>query len=339
MIRVAVIGAGHWGPNLIRNFHNRERSEVLWIVDPDATRIALVRARFPEVRTAPDPGPALADPRVDAVVVATPATTHHALAKAALEQGKHVLVEKPIATNVRQGEELCTLAAKSGRVLLVGHVYLYNQGIRRVKQYLDDGALGRVYYVSMVRTNLGPIRLDVNAAWDLASHDVAIINYWLGREPVTVSAVGATWINDGIEDAVFATFRYRDNVFANLHVSWLNPRKSRDITVVGERRMLTFDDMNLEEPLRLYDKRVTEDRTAPAYVDSFASFRASVRDGDITIPKVALGEPLKTECDHFLECIATGAAPLTGGPEGVAVIRALEALQRSARNGGREEVL
>ena len=337
MIRVAVIGAGHWGPNLIRNFHNRERSEVAWVVDRDAARIALVRSRFPDVKTAPDAADALADPRVDAVVVATPATTHHALARAALGQGKHVLVEKPIATDARHGEELCALAVKNGLVLMVGHVFLYNPGIRRVKQYLDAGDLGRVYYVSMVRTNFGPIRLDVNAAWDLASHDVAIANYWLGTGPVAVSAIGGTWINDGVEDAVFATFRYRDNVFANLHVSWLNPRKSRDITVVGERRMLTFDDMDLAEPLRLYDKQVTADRIAPGYVDSFASFRASVREGDITIPKVPLGEPLKAECDHFLECIETGAKPLTGGAEGLAVVRALEALQRSARGRGREE--
>ena len=337
MIRVAVIGAGHWGPNLIRNFHNRDRSEVAWVVDPDARRIAEVRARFAEIATAPEAGPALGDPRVDAVVIATPASTHYRLAQAALERGKHVLVEKPIATEARQGEELCTLAARAGRVLMVGHVFLYNPGIQRVKQYLDQGHLGRVYYVSMVRTNLGPIRMDVNAAWDLATHDVAIVNYWLGAEPLTVSAIGGSWINEGIEDAVFATFRYRENVFVNLHVSWLNPRKSRDITVVGEKRMMVFDDMNLTEPLRLYDKRVTDDRTALAYVDSFASFRASVREGDITIPRVALGEPLKVECDQFLDCVSTGAAPLSGGREGLAVVRALEALQRSARSRGREE--
>src|SRR6185369_14999818 len=216
-------------------------------------------------------------------------------------------------------------------------VFLYNVAVRAVKTYIERGDLGRIYYVSMVRTNLGPIRMDVNAAWDLASHDIAIVNYWLGSEPLAVSAIGGTWINDGIEDAVFATFRYRDNVFVNLHVSWLNPRKWRDITVVGEKRMLTFDDMNLAEPLRLYDKQVTGDRAAPGYVDSFASFRASIRDGDITIPKVALGEPLRTECEHFLDCIERGTAPLTGGREGVAVVRALEALQRSARSRGREE--
>jgi len=280
-----------------------------------------------------------ADPSIDAVVIATPASVHYQLARAALESGKHVLVEKPMTTEVRQGEELLALAERAKRVLMVGHVFLFNPGVRRVKRYLDEGFLGRVYYVSMIRTNLGPIRMDVSAAWDLAAHDVSIVNYWLGSEPLAVSAVGGTWINPGIEDAIFATFRYPDDVFVNLHCSWLNPRKSRDITVVGERSMLTFDDMNLAEPLRLYDKQVTEDRTAPGYVDSFASFRASVREGDITIPKVALGEPLKVECDHFLDCIETGAAPESGAREGLGVVRALEALHRSARNRGREECL
>jgi predicted dehydrogenase len=311
---------------------------VTWVVDRDATRLAQVRSRFADVQTTGEADEALADPAVDAVVVATPARTHHALAKAALERGKHVLVEKPIATTVDDGAELCALAERAGRVLAVGHVFLYNPGVQRVKRYLEDGHLGRVYYVSMVRTNLGPIRTDVDAAWDLASHDVAIVNYWLDAEPIAVSAIGGTWINDGIADAVFATFRYRGNVFVNLHVSWLNPRKSRDITVVGERRMLTFDDMNLGEPVRVYDKHVTDDRT-PSYVDSFASFRASVREGDITIPRVALGEPLKAECDDFLDCIERGTPPRSGGREGLAVVRALDALQRSVRHHGREEVL
>ena len=337
MIRVAVIGAGHWGPNLIRNFHNRERSEVAWVVDRDATRLAQVRSRFADVQTTGEADEALADPAVDAVVVATPARTHHGLAKAALERGKHVLVEKPIATSVDDGAELCALSERAGRVLAVGHVFLYNPGVQRVKRYLEDGHLGRVYYVSMVRTNLGPIRTDVDAAWDLASHDVAIVNYWLDAEPIGVSAIGGTWINDGIADAVFATFRYSGNVFVNLHVSWLNPRKSRDITVVGEKKMITLDDMNLTEPLRMYDKFVTDDRVAAPFVDNFASFRASVREGDVTIPKVALGEPLRTECDHFIECVAKNKPPLTDGRSATAVVRALEALTRSVANAGREE--
>ena len=337
MIRVAVVGAGHWGPNLIRNFHNRERSEVLWVVDRDPGRLGQVRGRFPEIQVAQEAEPALADVRVDGVVIATPTSTHYRFAKAALERGKHVLVEKPIATAVREGAELCALAAASGRVLMIGHVFLFNPGIQRVKQYLDAGELGRIYYVAMVRTNLGPIRVDVDAAWDLASHDVSVVNYWLESEPVTVAAVGGTWINPGVADAVFATLRYPDDVLVNLHVSWLNPRKARDITVVGEKRMLTFDDMNLSEPIRVYDKRVTDDRTTVGYVDSFASFRASIREGEIVIPRVVLGEPLRAECEHFLDCVESGKPPLTGGEQGMAVVRVLEAIERSARNGGREE--
>src|SRR3954467_364018 len=239
MIRIAVVGAGHWGPNLIRNFDNKLTSEVAWVVDRDAKRLEQVKARFPTAQLATEAEPAFRDPRVDAVVISTPTSTHYALVKAALAAGKHVLVEKPIATDSAQGAELVQLAEKAGRILMVGHLFLFNAGVRKVKQYLEGGQLGRVYYVSMVRTNLGPIRMDVNAAWDLASHDVSIANYWLASEPATVSAVGGAWINGGIEDAVFATLRYPTDVLVNLHVSWLNPRKSRDITVVGEKKMIT----------------------------------------------------------------------------------------------------
>ncbi len=337
-LRVAVLGAGQWGPNLIRNFHNHQASEVAWVVDRDPERLALVRQRYPDIATADDPARALADPAVDAVVVATPTVTHYALASAALLAGKHVLVEKPIAAAVAEAEELCAEADRRGRVLMVGHVFLFNRAIRRVKEYLDEGRLGRVFYLSMVRTNLGPIRMDVNAAWDLAAHDVAIANYWLGAVPAQVAAQGGSWINVGLEDAVFANLIYPNGTIANLHVSWLSPRKVRDITVVGERAMLTFDDMNLSEPLRLYDKTVTADRR-PGFVDTFASFRTSIREGDIVIPKVGTGEPLKAECDHFLECVATGARPLADGWSGAAAVRVLAALDRSIANGGRREAV
>ncbi len=323
MIRVAVIGAGQWGPNLIRNFHNNQTSEVVWIIDRDAARLEEVHAHFPDVQVAKDPEQALRDSSVHAVVVATPTGSHYALAK--------------VTTEVKQGVGLLELATKYGLTLMVGHVFVYNPAVRKVKEYLDAGHLGNVYYVSMVRTNLGPIRVDVNAAWDLAAHDLSIANYWLNAEPLSVSAIGGTWINQGIEDAVFATLRYPQGVLVNLHASWLNPRKARDITVVGERRMLTFDDMNLNEPLRIYDKQVSDLRTPPTYVDSFASFRASVLKRDITVPKVPLGEPLATQCAHFLECIVTGKQPFASGREGIAVVGALEAIQRSIRAGGREE--
>ena len=337
MIRVAVLGAGEWGPNLIRNFHNKQTSEVVWIIDRDAARLAEVQARFPDVQVSEEPARAFSDPAVDAVVVATPTSTHFTLAQQALQHSKHVLVEKPLTTEVKQGLRLLELATSQQLVLMVGHVFVYNPGIRKVKEYLDAGHLGKMYYVSMVRTNLGPIRLDVNAAWDLAAHDLSIVNYWLEAEPLSVSAIGGTWINQGIEDAVFATLTYPQGVLVNLHASWLNARKARDITVVGERRMLTFDDMDLNEPLRIYDKQVTDVRTRPTYVDSFASFRASVRKGDITVPKVPLGEPLAAQCAHFLECIVSGKQPFSGGREGIAVVRALEAMQRSIRARGREE--
>lgn len=338
-VRVAIIGAGHWGPNLIRNFHNHRESEVAWVVDRDPARLDQVRTRFPDVQVAAEAHAALDDASVDAAVIATPTSTHYGLARAALERGKHTLVEKPISSAVPEAEELCRLAAEQRRVLMVGHVFVFNPAVRRVKEYIDRGDLGRVYYVAMVRTNLGPIRTDVNAAWDLAAHDLSIVNYWLGAEPQSVSALGGAWINGGVEDAVFATLRYPSATLVNLHVSWLNPRKSRDITVVGEKCMLTFDDMNLVEPLRIYDKQVTEAVTTVPYVDTFASFRASVREGDVVIPKIALGEPLKTECEHFIECILDGRAPIAGGGEGLAVVRALAAIQRSLRSGGREEPL
>jgi predicted dehydrogenase len=337
MIRVAVIGAGHWGPNLIRNFHDHAQSTVVRVVDLDEERLAQVRARFSGVTTGTDAAAAFADEGVDAVVVATPTSTHYPLVKAALQAGKHVLVEKPIATSQAHAEELCALAAEKWRVLLVSHVFLYNAGIARIRGYIQEGLLGRVYYISTVRTNLGPIRMDVNAAWDLAAHDLSIANWWLDAEPVAASAVDGTWINPGIEDAVFATLRYPGGVLVNLHASWLSPRKSRDITVVGAKKMLTFDDMNLDEPVRIYDKQVTEARTKPSFVDTFATFRATCRDGEVTVPKIAMGEPLRAECDHFLECIVSGKEPLTGGRQGAAVVRALEAIERSARSGGSEQ--
>ena len=338
MIQIAVVGAGHWGPNLIRNFDNKIRSQVRWVVDTNDQRLEAVRVRFPDSNLTKDASEAFNDSDVDAVVIATPTVTHYALVKQALEAGKHVLVEKPLTNDSAQGQELVDLAKQANRVLLVGHVFIYNPAVQWVKRYIDSGELGQIYYVSALRTNLGPIRMDVNAAYDLAAHDLSIFDYWLGSGPETVSAVGGNWINPGIEDAVFATMRYPKDILVHFHVSWLNPRKVRDFTVVADKRMLTYDDMNLNEPLRIYDKQVTEERTdAPGFVDNFASFRSSIRDGDITIPKVQMGEPLRNECEHFLDCISDGATPLTGGDEAQMVVRSLEAITRSMQNAGREE--
>jgi predicted dehydrogenase len=337
MLRVAVIGVGHWGPNLIRNFHDGVKSRVVRVVDPSAERRALVQSRFPDIPTAAEAAAALSAPDVDAVVIATPSVTHHRLTRAALEAGKHVLVEKPLATRSEDAEELCQLAAGVGRVLMVGHVFLYNAAVRRVKELIDADHLGRINYIAMVRTNLGPIRTDVNAAWDLAAHDISMANDWLEAIPLKVSAVGGAWINPGVEDAIFATLRYPGEILVSLHVSWLNPRKIRDITVVGERRMLTFDDVNTTEPLRIYDKNVSDERFTPTWVDNYASFRAHVREGDVTIPRIPPGEPLLSECRDFVDCIERGAKPRSDGRVGLAVVRVLVALERSLREGGAEQ--
>jgi len=339
MIRLAIVGAGHWGPNLINNFRTSKRSEVSWVVDRDESRRAVVSERFPGIRTTDSIDTVLADDAVDAVVIATPTTTHYELAQAVLQAGKHVLVEKPLTDAVATSESLCALAEQVGRVLMVGHVFVFNGAARQVKRYIDAGDLGRIYYISMVRTNLGPIRIDVDSAWDLAAHDISMASYWLESQPISVSAVGGSWINPGIADAVFATLRYENDVLVNLHASWLNPRKARDITLVGDRQMLTFDDVNLTEPIRIYDKQVRDDVSNPAFVDSFTSFRMSVQEGDIHVPRVAMSEPLRNECEHFLDCVIDGEQCVSSGRFGLEVVRVLEGISSSLDSGGREIVL
>lgn len=334
MIQIAVIGAGHWGPNLIRNFNNGQKSKVVRVIDRDEQRLAQVKLRFPEIATSSDANDAFNDPSIDAVVIATPTSTHFDLVKAALEANKHVLVEKPIAHSVETADALISLAESMNRVLMVGHVFLFNGAVREASRILETGALGTIFHISMVRTNLGPIRLDVDASWDLAAHDISVASYLLKSQPISVSAVGGDWINKGVADAVFATLTYPGDVLVNLHVSWLNPRKVRDITIVGDQMMLTIDDMNLNEPIRIYDKGIRDEVTKPGWADTFGGFRSSVREGNITIPKVALGEPLQAECDHFIDCVSNGTTPITDGIVGANVVRTLEAISESMANGG-----
>lgn len=334
MLEIAVIGAGHWGPNLIRNFDNGRRSRVRWIVDRDERRLEIASSRFPDAKFRTGVDEVFQDPELGAVVIATPTATHAELARRALEADLHVMVEKPLTADAASARELTALAAEKQRVLLVGHVFVYNPAVRWVKQRLDSGELGRVYYISSARTNLGPIRTDVSAAWDLAAQDLAIFNYWLGETPVSVSARGHSWINPGLQDAVFATFRYGGDILAHLHVSWLNPRKVREITIVADDKMLSYDDMDSMEPIRLFDKRVKDPE--PEFVDTFSGFRSVVHTGDITIPPVRMGEPLNEECTHFLDCIEKGEVPRTGGAEGLEVVRALEAMDRSMSQSGME---
>lgn len=335
MIGIAVIGAGHWGPNLIYNFESGNRSRVVSVADRDPARLRMMRERFPHIQTTEDNRNAIENPAVEAVVIATPASTHFALADAALRAGKHVLVEKPIATKLTDADKLCELAANIDRVLMVGHVFVFNAAVRCVKDLLTRRHLGRVYYMSMQRTNLGPIRTDVNAAWDLAAHDISIANYWLETQPESVSAVGTGWINDGLDDVVFATLRYPGNVLVNFHASWLHPRKNRDITVVGDRRMLIFDDLSAGLPVRVYDKQVQNTAMPETFDGTLAAFRTMVHEGEMSTPSVEASEPLRNECEHFLECIESGTRPVTDASFGLAVVRALDAVGKSVRQSGR----
>lgn len=330
-VSVNCIGVGHWGPNLVRLFATHPDSRVGMVCDLSEERLALVRRNVPTVpKTTTDPMEAIEDPAADAIVISTPVSAHHDLAKAALLAGKHVLVEKPLCRTVVQAEELIALARLKRRVLAVGHVFLFNNGIREMKRAISDEGFGRVYYVYSTRTNLGPIRTDVNALWDLAAHDISILNYWLDAEPLAVTARGQSCLNAGIEDVVLASFTYPDGVLASVHASWLNPRKVREITVIGEHRMAVWNDMDLAEPVRVYHKTV-DMAQPPAYADSFGAFRMLVRNGDVVIPHVSGPEPLAAECGHFLDCVLGRAEPINGGAGALAVLRALEAADRSMR--------
>jgi predicted dehydrogenase len=340
VVRVGVIGAGHWGPNLIRAFLSSPRSRVVAIAERDERRREQVLARYDGVEGHAEGEDLLARGDLDAVVVASPTGTHYALTKAALARGLHVLVEKPLAPSVAEAEELAGLATEARRVLMVGHVFLFHEAVRTVRRLIDAGELGRVQYIQSVRTNLGPIRTDVSALWDLAAHDVSIFQYWLGGMPSHATGKAGTWVNRGIEDVIFATLEYPDGVLASLHATWLSPQKLRLITVVGDRKMLVFDDMNLDEPIRLYDKGVlpADPQAAPgAIVDSFAGFRSSIREGEMVVPAVQRSEPLRAECEHFLDCIQNGGACVSGPVESVAVVRVLEAVERSLRNRSAEQ--
>lgn len=335
MTGIAVVGAGHWGPHLIRNFNDHLASQVLWVVEADERRRKAVGERFPSVAITPHLDDVLSDDRVDAVVVATPTSTHAEIAAATLRARKHVLVEKPVAASLAEAVELCELADSLELVLMVGHVFLFNNAFRVAKDYMDGGHLGRVNYVSMTRTNLGPVRRDVNAAWDLASHDISIASYWLDSVPLSVSASGGSWLNEGVEDVVFATLTYPGQVLVHIEASWLNPRKRRLVSVVGSDKMLTVDDMDLTEPLRLYNKTVLPPDSGEI-TDTFAGFRSQIREGEVLIPHVTGGEPLRVECESFLDRIKAGVDNPSDGWSGARVVAALEAIDKSIAGGGGE---
>jgi len=333
MINVALIGTGYWGPNVANSFVASERARVMGLCDLDPARLAAFSQRYPQARATSRLADILEDKTIEAVAVATPTNTHFAIAKAALEAGKHVLVEKPLTLTTEESLILGKLADQAGRVLMVGHVFLYNNTIRALKDLIDRRELGDVHAMSFVRTNLGPVRTDVNALWDLATHDISIMSYLMGTEPVSVSAVGQSFLNKGVEDVVFATFTFPGGALANVHASWLNPRKVRTLTIAGSQKMAVWDDLELKEPVLVFDKRVDLPQASELRGD-FMEYKTACVDGGMSSVPVKLNRPLQSECEHFLDCIADGHRPLTDSANGAAVVRALEAATRSIARGG-----
>jgi len=331
MIKVGVIGCGHWGPNHIRNFSMFPDSNVIWIADLSEERLRSVKRTYPQISVTTDYRNVLKDHNVDAVVVATPTATHHNIVKDCLDFGKDVLCEKPLTCQVESAKELVNLAEKKEKILMVGHVFLFNVGIRKVKEYIRNGTLGKVYYIHSTRVNLGPIRNDVNVVWDLASHDISIFSYLLDAQPIEIAAKGNSFLQDNLEDVAFISLVYPDDILANVHVSWLDPRKVREIVIVGDKKMVVWNDLDPEDTVRLYERGISQE---PYYVD-FGEFQLIPKEGDVIIPKLKLSEPLKNQDGHFVDCIKQRKEPLSNGAFGLQVVGVLEAAQKSLNNDGK----
>jgi len=320
-VRVGVVGLGYWGPNLARNLAAIPGCELAWLCDADADKREKLARAHPGARTTGELGEVLADEALDAVVLATPVPTHADLSVAVLEAGKHCFVEKPLATSAADAERAVRAAEQSGRVLMVGHLLEYHPAVTRLKEMIDAQELGPLFYIYGNRLNLGQLRADENALWSLGAHDVSVALHLIGEEPIECLASGASYVRQPVQDVVFCFLRFPSGVVAHLHLSWLDPHKERRITVVGARRMATFDDMAIEGKLALYDKGFDQDTS------SWGEYIA--RSGDIYSPQISNREPLRLECEHFLECVRTGARPRSDGESGLRVVRVLEALQRS----------
>lgn len=332
LINVGIIGCGQWGPNHIRIFSHLSNSRAVMCADLSAQRLKTIKETFLNIRTTADYKDILKDPDIHAVCIASPTNTHFVFAKEALEHGKHVLCEKPLALKSDECEYLQKLSTQKQKILMVGHVFLFNAGIKQLKAYIRSGELGRIYYAHATRTNLGPFRYDVSALWDLAPHDIAIFNYLFESSPVNVSARGQKCLGTERDDLAFAALEYPDNVVAHVHVSWIDPKKVRQITIVGEKKMVTWDDLDDLGPIKLYDKHVEKTNV---YYETYGEFRLLSQEGGITIPKIDLSEPLKNQNQYFIDCIERNVKPeLADGGRARDVVKTLVALQTSIERRG-----
>lgn len=330
MIRLGSIGLGYWGPNILRTFFALKGCEVKWACDKEAGRLKKIAAAYPQLRLTSRYEDLVEDQDLDAVAITTPAAQHYPMAKLALAAGKHVFVEKPLALKREQARDLIELANSQDKILMVGHLLLYHPAVCRLKESIQAGELGRIYYIYSTRVNLGQVRREENALLSLAPHDISVILHLLDARPIEASAIGECYLQKEIEDVVFLTLRFPDGAIAHCHVSWLDPHKIRKFTVVGSKKMAVFDDMESSEKIRIYDKGV-ESRSNFSSFDEFLGLRF----GDIHIPRVEMREPLLIECQHFLECIEGGLRPLSDGENGLAVLEVIDAANQSLQEKGR----
>lgn len=332
-LRVGVVGCGYWGPKLARNFHALPETELVAVADPDPERREHMARTYPGVRAVADLDALLAlSP--EAVAIATPVSTHAALACRALEAGCHVLVEKPLARSSEEARGLVREAAERGRVLMVGHTFVYNPAVELLARLVADGEVGRPYYLTATRVNLGIHQPDVNVIWDLAPHDLSILDRVIGAAPRALRAVARTYAGTGQEDVAWLHLEYANGVTATLHLSWLAPQKIRRVTVIGDRRMIVYDDVAALDKVSIYDRGVD----APPHTDSYGEFQLSYRYGDVKVPRIDWVEPLRAECAHFADCVRAGRRPRSDGEAGLEVVGILEAADRSLAAGG-ERVL
>jgi predicted dehydrogenase len=329
-INVGVIGCGYWGPNLVRNFKSLPDCDLKAISDINADRLNHMKSLYPDVTVTSDHVELINNTDLDAIAIATPVRLHYELAKQSLESGKHTFIEKPMAASTRQCLELIDIALQKQLTLMVGHTFIYSPPVKRIKQIVDTGDLGTIQYISSRRLNLGLFQTDINVFWDLAPHDVSIILFILNETPTSVNCQGKAHINPGIEDVTNMTLNFPNGGFATIQSSWLDPNKVREMTFVGSKRMLIYDDTEPNEKIKIYDKRVE----TPPHYDTFAEFHYSYHYGDMYSPYLRQFEPLKEECQHFIDCINSGQEPKSAGIHGLRVVQILEAASESLKNNG-----
>jgi len=332
MVNIAVVGCGYWGPNLVRNFSSISECKMKKVCDTDVERLTYIKRLYSEVETVSEFEQVVSAPEIDAVAVATPVRFHFEMAMKSLQAGKHTFIEKPMASSVAECKELIEIAEKKNLILMVGHTFIYSTPVCKIKEIVDSGELGRIQYISARRLNLGLLQKDINVAWDLAPHDISIILYIMNETPVSVNCQGKAHVNPDIEDVTSMTLNFARDGLATIQSSWLDPNKVREITFVGNKKMLVYNDVEPIEKIKIYDKRVD----IPSHYDTFAEFQYAYHYGDMYSPYLKLVEPLKVECQHFLDCIRTGRKAQSGGIEGIRIIQILEAASQSLQNGGAE---